>query len=187
MAPNPLPVLLAFALATFAVGARADDPPPPYPDEPAHPADDVSIAFGLDLFRIDHDPEETRVRVLDLALLKVLEVTSRPTGFSHVEVLHAPLVVPFESMREPEFRRTRVLDVPLFTLWRSEEDLAEGRRETAFFELPILGALFRRSEDRGARGLDLLFFAHLRDTREATELRPDAPGPEPRSPETEAP
>lgn len=115
----------------------------------------VHMDFDFDIFAWEHEDDQTRVAVLDLFIVSLVDVRSREPDYSRVELLDAPLVTGFESRRQGDCSRVRVLDIPLFSLFSS--DRTADSSDVRFVELPLVGSLFRQRVDRDRRRTNVLF------------------------------
>lgn len=135
-------------------------------DEQRHVVD-LDFDFDMGVFAIEEDQHTSSWRLLDLWIVSLVEVERNDSGDSHVSILDGPGFALFESKRDGERSRIRVLDLPLFALYRSDVGRAPNR-DLRVLDLPIVGSLFRRSQDEREIDWRVLFLFGA---------RADAPAP----------
>lgn len=123
---------------------------------PAHDDDD-DVDFGVEVFRVHSTPERTRVKVLDLILVKLFEYDRREERYQKVEVLDVPFFTLYESSRHDERTSTRFPRVPLFSLYRRDRD-GEWESDIRLLSLPLIGSLYRHQVDGASHRRQVLFF-----------------------------
>jgi hypothetical protein len=151
---SPSLFIVVLALSAPPAGAHSEGEREPEPPE------EMSFGVGIDLISLERRAEETRLKVLDLLIVRGLDLETRSPSYSSVRVLRAPLLEIFRRKRDGPDGSLRILDSPLLTLfrrsWRGEEET-----DAAFLRIPILGSLYRARRDERGKRTDLLFLVHL--------------------------
>jgi hypothetical protein len=146
--------MAVLALAAPLAGAQPEGEGEPEPPE------EISFGVGIDLISLDRRAEETRLKILDVLIVRGLDLETRSPSYSSVRVLRAPLLEVFRHKRDGPDGSLHILDSPLLTLfrrsWRGEEEI-----DTACLRIPILGSLYRARRDERGKRTDLLFLVHL--------------------------
>ncbi len=119
-------------------------------------SDDPEVDVGLEVFRITSAPERTRVKILDLILLKLFEYDRKEEHYQQVEVLDVLFFTLFKTTRNDERTSTRFPRMPLFAFYRSDHD-GEWERDTRLLSLPLIGSLYRHQVDGDRHRRQLLF------------------------------
>ncbi len=157
--PFALAAILSFtaspALSEGDKDAEADGAP-----ASGEASEDFSIGFGIDLISSERRGGETRTRLLDVTLVRLLDVESRDPDYSRLELLHVPLVTVYTRERDGDKSSVRLLDVPFFTLFRSDRQ-GDEQLDTRFFELPIVGSLYAHEKTADRERRQVLFLIRL--------------------------
>ena len=131
--------------------AAVADAAPPVAVAAPEPEEYRTFRLGfweVDLFALDFEPRGTTFRLLDLKILKVLEIGSGPDyhSFSLVEmpVLLNVITTRHEGpVQEHRFADVQALAFAPVRVLRESEDSAE----THFLKVPILGSAYSRTID----------------------------------------
>ncbi len=139
--------VMTSALLALPLAASAGSPDCSLEND--HPGDH----FGL--FDFHRDQSTSSVQILDLFLFSLVDSHSHQPDYSSLEILQAPLISGYESRRSDHGHRTRVLDVPLFSLYRSESH--GSCSDMGVLNLPLIGSLFRQRVDEDQVRTNVLF------------------------------
>jgi hypothetical protein len=157
-----LSLALGAVLALAPAPGLGDDPETEQSGpEQRRTMEETSVGFGIDLFSVSRQEDDTRIAVLDLGLLSVFELEDQDSDYFELEVLDLPLVTTFERRRDGERQSLRILNVPLFSLFKTERE-GDERVETHFLQLPLIGALYSHERDEVGDRRDILYVIHLR-------------------------
>ncbi len=161
---RPLFLVLAGAVA-LGTGCATTSPEPAEPaptpeagvvsDETAaqilaeeEPQDrsDVRVGWGIYLFDMQREPNRTTTRVLDLWILRLLEVGSGTNpDYSAFGLLEGPLFKIFARRKDGVTRELRFADFRILALYRGKRQ-SEDQSEWHVLKLPFIGSLLSREE-----------------------------------------
>ncbi len=146
----------AAALLTAPVAPRAQEAPAGPEDEATEIPPQAERIRAIPLFTYEREGDRKTLRVLDLVLLRLLEVGGGEEGYRRVSLLDTPILSLFRHRSEGATRETRLFDARLFALLRREQ---EGADRSAFhiLKLPLLGSLFAHEREPGLERWRFLF------------------------------
>lgn len=160
-----LSLLLSLVLLGLPATASATEDDDWFDDDATESVrdEDFELDIGLDLFSIEADSKRTSVTVLDLVLLTVFDLQERGDRYRKLRVLDVPLISIYESKRSGDRRRERVLSIPFFSVYRRDVDRDE--RDMRVLSLPLIGSVYRHEVDGDRHRREILFFVDI-ETRD---------------------
>lgn len=169
-AGTPAPAALGLAAVAAGLLVLADPPAARAQEAPAAPEEATPLPpraeriRAVPFFTYEREGERKTARVLDLFVLRLLEVGSGEEGYRRLAVLDTPVFHVFRHRQEGGNTETRFFDAHLFALLRHER---EGPDRSSFhiFKLPLLGSLFAHEREPGVERWRFLF-AFRREVKE---------------------
>ncbi len=158
-APTALGLIaLAFGLLVLAdpPAARAQDAPAAPEEEATEIPPRAERIRAIPFFTYEREGERKTARVLDLFVLRLLEVGGGEPDYRRLAVLDTPIFHVFRHRKDGGNAETRFFDAHLFALLRHER---EGPERSAFhiFKLPLVGSLFAHEREPGIERWRFLF------------------------------
>lgn len=128
----------------------------------------VSSARLIDIFSYDEGEHVTRLAILHVPLIKILEIewgSEEDSEDFEMTFIKIPLITGLHRKRDTEDRDWRVLDVPIITIFQREYDVDDKDLRTRFIKLPIVGSIYQRDRKEEEDRKQFLFFFRYSSAR----------------------
>lgn len=161
MRHEPSRVLLIALLAAVAFGCAQTGGP-----------DSIRVGAGVDLVTFERSEESTRLKLLDLRVLRLFEYLNS-TEAQGIGFLESPIFKLFARRSDANTSEMRFLDFRILAIFRSVRESAE-KSELHFLRLPLLGSLYGYEREGDVERRTILFLYTRQTVRpEEMDVEPD--------------